>query len=109
MNVAHAHERHADDVGAYLLGALEESEERAFEHHLHALFRGQSRDALAIGRERHVRHRRGAQEQNGRGSRDRSGRRRPRRLAAARGDRDREDRERGGPQRGKRERHQEES
>jgi anti-sigma factor RsiW len=36
MNVAHAHERHADDVGAYLLGALEESEERAFEHHLDA-------------------------------------------------------------------------
>jgi anti-sigma-K factor RskA len=34
MNVAHAHERYADDVGAYLLGALEESEERAFEDHL---------------------------------------------------------------------------
>jgi anti-sigma-K factor RskA len=36
MNVAHAHERHADDVGAYLLGALDATEERAFEDHLDA-------------------------------------------------------------------------
>jgi anti-sigma-K factor RskA len=34
MNAAHEHERHADDIGAYLLGALEESEERSFENHL---------------------------------------------------------------------------
>ena len=34
MNAAHEHERHADDIGAYLLGALDEGEERAFENHL---------------------------------------------------------------------------
>ena len=31
---AREHERFADDTGAYLLGALEESERSAFERHL---------------------------------------------------------------------------
>jgi anti-sigma-K factor RskA len=34
MTSVHDHERHADDVGAYLLGALNELESQAFERHM---------------------------------------------------------------------------
>jgi anti-sigma-K factor RskA len=34
VNAAHEHERYAEDVGAYLLGALDSGEERGFENHL---------------------------------------------------------------------------